>query len=103
MLPGQNPQKGVMSWFLGHGHITINGKITLTIIQINIETAESLVCLNQIKCFLQPFKINILFKTNRIIDIIYVFRFRFKNFITRYISIFKTLDHIYECQHNGQF
>ena len=74
-----------------------------TIIQVNIETAESLVCLNQIKCFLQPFKINILFKTNRIINIIYIFRFSFKSSLTRYISIFKTLDHIYECPHNGQF
>ena len=69
--------------------------LKLTIIQINIETAESLVCLNQIKCFLQPFKINILFKTNRIIDIIYIFRFSFKNSLTKYILIFKTLDHIY--------
>jgi hypothetical protein len=76
--------------------------LKLTIIQINIETAESLVCLNQIKCFLQPFEVNILFKTNRIIDIIYIFRFSFKNFLTRYISIFKTLDHIYECPRNGQ-
>ena len=74
-----------------------------TIIQINIETAESLVCLNQIKCFLQPFKINILFKTNRIINIIYIFRFSFKSSLTIYISIFKTLDHIFECPHNGQF
>jgi hypothetical protein len=74
-----------------------------TIIQINIETAESLVCLNQTKCFLQPFKINILFKTNRIINIIYIFRFSFKSSLTRYISIFKTLDHIYKCPHNGQF
>ena len=74
-----------------------------TIIQVNIETAESLVCLNQIKCFLQPFKINILFKTNRIINIIYIFRFSFKNSLTSYNSIFKTLDHIYECPHNGQF
>jgi hypothetical protein len=53
--------------------------------------------------FSQPFKINILFKTNRIIDIIYIFRFSFKNSLTRYISIFETLDHIYECPHNGQF
>ncbi len=51
--------------------------------------------------FLQPFKINILFKTNRIIDIIYIFRFSFKNSVTRYISIFETLDHIYKCPHNG--
>jgi len=56
--------------------------LKLTIIQINIETAESLVCLNQIKYFLQPIKINILFKTNRIIDILYIFRFRFKNSLT---------------------
>ena len=74
-----------------------------TIIQINIETAESLVCLNQIKCFLQPLKINILFKTNRIINIIYIFRFSFKSSLTRYISIFEKLDHIFECPHNGQF
>jgi hypothetical protein len=77
--------------------------IKQTIIQINIETAESLVCLNQTKCFLQPFKINILFKTNRIINIIYIFRFSFKSSLTRYISFFKTLDHIYKCPHNGQF
>ncbi len=74
-----------------------------TIIQINIETAGSLVCLNQIKCFLKPFNTNILFKTNRIIDIIYIFRFSFKSSLTRYISIFKTLDYIYECPHNSQF
>ena len=74
-----------------------------TIIQVNIETAESLVCLNQKECFLQPFMINILFKTNRIINIIYIFRFSFKSSLTRYISIFETLDHIFECPHNGQF
>ena len=51
--------------------------------------------------FLQPFKINILFTTNRIINIIYIFRF--SNSLTKYISIFKTLDHIYECPRNGQF
>ena len=53
--------------------------------------------------FLQPFMINILFKTNRIINIIYISRFSFKSSLTRYISIFKTLDYIYECPHNGQF
>jgi hypothetical protein len=74
-----------------------------TIIQVNFETAESLVCLNQKECFLQPFMINILFKTNRIINIIYIFRFSFKSSLTRYISIFETLDHIFECPHNGQF
>ena len=46
---------------------------------------------------------NILFKTNRIINIIYIFRFSFKSSLTRYILIFKTLDHIYECPQNGQF
>ena len=53
--------------------------------------------------FLQPFMIYILFKTNRIINLIYIFRFSFKSSLTRYISIFETLDHIYECPHNGQF
>ncbi len=33
----------------------------------------------------------------------YIFRFSFKSSLTGYILIFKTLDHIYECPHNGQF
>jgi hypothetical protein len=77
--------------------------LKLTIIQINIEKVERLVCLNQMKGFLQPFNNNILFKTNRIINIIYIFRFSFKSSLTKYISIFKTLDHINECPRNGQF